>query len=54
MSGDDVDFNKALNPAVLKFLPARQGAGGNSRLSVRNYSGKYTIACHRYTLGGSG
>ena len=36
MSSDDGDFNNTENRAVFKFLPASQGAEGNSRLSDRN------------------
>ena len=52
MSGDARYFNNIETRAVIKFVPARQGAGGNSRHSDRIIRGTYTIVCHRKKLGG--
>jgi len=56
MSGGSRDFNNMETRAVIKFffffLPAAQGAEGNSRHSDRNIRGTCTIVCHRQKLSG--
>ena len=53
MSGDARDFNNIETLALTKFfIPARQGAEGNSRHSNRNIRGTCTIVCHHQKLGG--
>ena len=47
MSGYARDFNNIETRAVIKFFsPARQGAEGNSRHSVRNIRGACTIVAN--------
>ena len=53
MSSDARDFNNIETRAVIKFfIPARQGAEGNSRHSEGNIRGTCTIVCHRQKLSG--
>ena len=54
MSGDVRDFKNVETRALIKdfFLPARQGAEGNSHHSERNIRGICTIVCHHQKLGG--
>ena len=53
MSGYAHNFKNIETRAVVRFLPARQGAEVNSRHSVRNIRGTCTIVYHRQKLGGT-
>jgi len=54
ISGDAHDFNNMDRRAVIKFFfPARQGAEGISRHSVRNIREIGVTVCHLQKLGGT-